>query len=377
MAKVQEFYKGRRKRRNYAIIPSIIITGIVTLLVVLFYGMQKYAVISKEGVSIELPILMEGKTTIDSQGNEVKVFDPVDAELVYDTPDYSYIKATAGEDVPEMRAIFVPSENLTREKLQEYTARLSLGNALVLEMKPRSGTLMWDCQATEAMSYGLSMPNELTAELPGLISEMKERDIYLAAQISCCLDELFASRSTTVTLRRADNGANFIDQYGTWLDPYNLNVRNYVVEMARELYALGFDEVILADVMHPTFAEPVPLMYTRELSTSPSTSTAVCGFAVNVSKQLHDREGYLSIYIDTAPALVKAADNGQNGPLFMKMFDRVYYRTDKFAYDYNLADISPYIQLGDPNDRLVPVVENYLPENSSWVLVDVEEEEEE
>ena len=88
MARRQEFYKGRRKRRNYAIIPSIIIVGLVTLIVVLFYGMQKYAVITKEGVSIELPILNEGKTTIDAQGNEVKVFDPVDAEVIYDTPDY-------------------------------------------------------------------------------------------------------------------------------------------------------------------------------------------------------------------------------------------------------------------------------------------------
>lgn len=374
MARKQEFYRGRRKRRNYAIIPSIIIVGLITLIVVLFYGMQKYAVITKEGVSIELPILNEGKTTIDAQGNEVKVFDPVDAELSYETPDYAYIKAEAGKDVPELRAIFVPAENINREKLQEYVGRLSLGNALVLEMKPRSGTLMWESFATEAMGYGLSTPSELTAELPTLVADIKEKDVYLVAQISCCIDELFASRSTTVTLRRADTGGNYIDDYGTWLDPYNLNVRNYVVEAARELFEMGFDEVVLADVMHPTFAEPVPITYTRQLSTEPSSSTAVCGFAVNIAKQLREREGLLSIYIDAPRALVGAADNGQNGPLFMKLFDRVYYRTDKFAYDYNLADIAPYVTVGQANDRLVPVVENYLPDNSTWVLVDVEED---
>ena len=374
MAKRQEFYKGRRKRRNYAIIPSIVIVGLITLIVVLFYGMQKYAVITKEGVSIELPILSEGKTTIDAQGNEVKIFDPVDAELIYDTPDYSYIKAEAGKDVPELRAIFVPAENINREKLQEYVGRLSLGNALVLEMKPRSGTLMWESFATEAMGYGLSTPSELTAELPTLVADIKEKDVYLVAQISCCIDELFASRSTTVTLRRADTGGNYIDNYGTWLDPYNLNVRNYVVEAARELFEMGFDEVVLADVMHPTFAEPVPITYTRQLSTEPSSSTAVCGFAVNIAKQLRDREGLLSIYIDAPRALVGAADNGQNGLLFMKLFDRVYYRTDKFAYSYNLAGIAPYVTVGQANDRLVPVVENYLPDNSTWVLVDVAED---
>lgn len=346
------------------------------LIVVLFYGMQKYAVITKDGVDVELPILSDGKTTIDSSGNEVRVFDAVDVDLVYDQPDYSYVKATAGTDVPEFRAIFVPYTDVTAEKLPEYAARLNAGNGLVLEMKPRSGQLLWDSQADMALSYGLSVPTEQTAAVPQLIEKLKDENkgIYLAAQISCCIDELFASRSTTVTLRRADNNANYIDANGTWLDPYNLSVRNYAAQLAQELFDMGFDEVVLADVAHPVFSEPTELIYTRSLSVSPSTSTAVCGFAIYVANQLQDRDGLLSIYCDSKPALVKSDDNGQNAPLFMKMYDRVYLRTDKFAYPYNVEDIKDNIGNGKVNDRLIPVVENYLPDNSSWVLVDVAED---
>lgn len=376
MARKSEFYKGRRKKRNYALVPSAIILGIIMLIMVLFYGMQKYAVITKDGVDVELPILSDGKTTIDSAGNEVRVFDAVDVELVYDQPDYSYVKATAGTDVPEFRAIFVPYTDVTAEKLPEYAARLNAGNGLVLEMKPRSGQLLWDSQADMALSYGLSVPTEQTAAMPQLIEKLKDENkgIYLAAQISCCIDELFASRSTTVTLRRADNNANYIDANGTWLDPYNLSVRNYAAQLAQELFDMGFDEVVLADVAHPVFSEPTELIYTRSLSVAPSTSTAVCGFAIYVANQLQDREGLLSIYCDSKPALVKADDNGQNAQLFMKMYDRVYLRTDKFAYPYNVDDIKNNIGNGKVYDRLIPVVENYLPENSSWVLVDVAEE---
>lgn len=376
MARKSEFYKGRRKKRNYALVPSAIILGIIMLIVVLFYGMQKYAVITKDGVDVELPILSDGKTTIDSSGNEVRVFDAVDVDLVYDQPDYSYVKATAGTDVPEFRAIFVPYTDVTAEKLPEYAARLNAGNGLVLEMKPRSGQLLWDSQADMALSYGLSVPTEQTAAMPQLIEKLKDENkgIYLAAQISCCIDELFASRSTTVTLRRADNNANYIDANGTWLDPYNLSVRNYAAQLAQELFDMGFDEVVLADVAHPVFSEPTELIYTRSLSVSPSTSTAVCGFAIYVANQLQDRDGLLSIYCDSKPALVKSDDNGQNAPLFMKMYDRVYLRTDKFAYPYNVEDIKDNIGNGKVNDRLIPVVENYLPDNSSWVLVDVAED---
>ena len=69
MARVQEFYKGKRKRRNYAVLPFLIFLAVVSVLLVLFYGMQKYAVISKDGVAIRLPILEDGPTeTVDSEG---------------------------------------------------------------------------------------------------------------------------------------------------------------------------------------------------------------------------------------------------------------------------------------------------------------------
>lgn len=377
MAKVQEFYKGRRKKRNVALIPIFVIFCIIVTLVIIFYSLQKYAVISKDSVKIELPILTKDQTTVDSQGNEVKVFDTVDAQVVYDETDYSYIKATAGKNVPELRAIFVPSTDLNREKLQEYSARLSKGNALVLEMKGRNGVLMWDSKAEMAQDYALSNTSEIAVEMPTIVQELKEKDIYLVAQISCCLDEQFGTRSASVSIRRADNGANFVDDKGTWLDPYSLTVRNYIAQLAMELYDMGFDEVALADISHPAFEEdPVDLLYTRELNTTATPVTATCGFAVNVAKQLKDRgdKKLLSIYVDSSHALVKPDDSGQDATLFFKLYDRIFLRTDKYTYTYNVEDVKGYLTTGKVADRLCPVVQNYLPDNSSWVLVDVDEE---
>ena len=376
MPRIQEFYKGRRKRRNYAIVPFVIVLGIAVLTVVLFYSMQQYAVITKEGIAVELPLLNEEKTVVDSQGNEVKVFDPVDVTLQFDEPDYSSVKATAGSKAQGLRAIFVPADNINKEKLTEYANRLNTGNALVLEMKPRSGVLKWNSQATMAVNYGISQENEATLPLPTPITELNAKNNYLVAQLSCCLDELLASRCTSVTLRN-EYGGNYTDDYGTWLDAYNTDLRNYIVQLTREMYDMGFDEVVLADVAHPVFAEPVALTYTRQMSTQPSAVNAVCGFAMYVSDALRERSvNQLSIYIDSPQALVKAVDNGQDARLFIKVFDRVYLRTDRFAYSYNLADLKPQITIGTDQDRLIPVMENYLFENASemsWVLVDVAE----
>ena len=377
MARVQVFYKGRRKRRNYLFIPFVILLAIISVGMVTFYGLQKYAVINKDSVSIELPILADKNAVFDSQGHEIKSFDPVNVSVVLEEPDYSGIEAVAGAKVKPMRAIFVPYTDLNHDKLQEYVSRLNQGNALLLEMKPRSGQLMWESQAEMAVNYGISVPSETTAAVRDFLADMEEKDIYLAAQISCCIDNLLPTRTSAYTIKN-EIGMNYQDGNGFWLDAYNEAVRKYAAQMAQELFDMGFDEVVLADVAHPTLTEPVTLLYTNEISTQRNTSLAVCGFAVSVARQLQDREsGALSIYCDTRPGLVKTdLTTGQDARLFMKLYDRVYLKTDKSAYPYNVEDIQSNVSIGTVYDRLMPVVENYIPsDNSSWVLVDVPEEE--
>ena len=376
MARVQVFYKGRRKRRNYLFIPFVILLAIISVGMVTFYGLQKYAVINKDSVSIELPILADKNAVFDSQGHQIKSFDPVNVSVVFEEPDYSGVQAVAGAEVKPMRAIFVPYTDLNHDKLQEYVGRLNQGNALLLEMKPRSGQLMWESQAEMAVNYGISVPTDTTAAVRDFLAEMEEKDIYLAAQISCCIDNLLPTRTSAYTLKN-EVGMNYQDEKGLWLDAYNEAVRKYAAQMAQELFDMGFDEVVLADVAHPTLNEPVTLLYTNDISTQRNTGLAVCGFAVSVARQLQDREsGALSIYCDTRPALVKPdLTTGQDARLFMKLYDRVYLRTDKSAYSYNVEDIQSNVTIGSVYDRLMPVVENYIPsDNSSWVLIDVPED---
>lgn len=375
MAKSLEFYKGKRKKRDLTIIPMVIIVTIITAVVVLFYSMQKYAVITKDDVSVVMPFMQKDEETADGPGGEAKTFEKVDAKLSFANPDYSAIEATAGKGVPELRAIFVPWDEVNKDKLTEYAGRLNSGNALVLEMKPREGVLLWNTGAEMAYAYALSGETEKTIEVESTIAGLKEQGVYLVAQISCCIDKMLCSSSATVTLKNS-LGTVYTDDNGMWLDPYNQGVRNYVVDLANELYDIGFDEVVLADVMHPGLEEEETVYYTRQMSTPQSPVNAVCGFAVYVAEQLADRPGYLSIYCDSAVSLVKDdTATGQNAVLFMKLFDRVYYRTDKYAYTFNLDDIKGNVKIGKANDRLVPVVENYLPENTTWVYIETEEDE--
>lgn len=380
----QDFYKGRRKKRNFAIVPTVIIMLFLGVVIVLFYSTQKYAVIADDGVTVELPFLTGSSSAADSDGHVLKEFEAVDVPIEFLDADYSGVKATAGKNLPSVRAIYIPYEDVNDEMIPEYAKRLSSGNALLMDVKQKNGYLAYYSSAPLAYSYGLNMVETDTKDrLAAVLEQLKADKIYLIAQISCCMDELLGAHSTEVCLHN-EYGMYYYDENGYWLDPYSTIVRNYTVQLVQELWDMGFDEVVLQDLAHPSVQEvenpdgtfTMPISYTREMSTTPTALGGISGFAVYVAEQLQDRESgkYLSAYLNSSNSLVKADTlNGQDGELFMKVFDRVYYTTDKYAYTFNVQDISPFCTVGNLKNRFVPVVINYLPDNSSWVLVDQQE----
>ena len=171
-------------------------------------------------------------------------------------------------------------------------------------------------------------------------------------------------------------GKNDLLSVDAWaVDPKGGKVKHYGEEEPLKSYLVstagGCSGKKSAAGLPETSEVPVPGACTWVAVKNRFFVTAVCGMAVYVADQLKDRDGVLSIYVDSAPALVRNdTSNGQNAVLFLKVYDRVYYRTDRYVYSYNLADVEGSVEIGKAQDRFVPVVINYIPDNTSWVLVD-------
>ena len=381
------FYKGRRKKRNFAIVPAVIVLFLLAVIIVLFYSTQKYAVITDEGVRVELPILT-GKGGSSASGEDsyggIVEYEQVSADISFIAADYSTVEANAGNGVKGARAIYIPYENLNHEFIIACADRLKTGNALMLQLKKNDGYIAYYSDAPIAYSYGLNMAAvDSKTDLQSIVDELKSRDIYLIAEISVLIDDLFASHAPSVSLLNQWNTVLY-DINGVYIDPFNSITREYTVQLVRELWDMGFDEVVLANVFMPTVSRDEsdessdPLInYNEQMSTTPTSTIAISSFCVNICQQLEDRDSgkFVSVYIDTPYALVRAdSDTGQDGRPFMKIFDRCFYRTDRYAYSYNCSDIEPYVSIGTVKNRLVPVVVEYLPDNTSWVLIDSEED---
>ncbi len=364
--KQKEVFTGKRRRLNVLGIVLSVAAVLVVALVVLFYSFQKYIIYNQDGITLQLPILGE-PATVDVGG--IRGFDTVQTELVFADPDYSKLEAEAGEDLDDVRALLVPAASVNREGVDKYIALMGNynANALILELKPVSGQLVWASSSPIARDYGTNG----TVDLADLANYIKTQGIYLAGQISCCTDALMAERASSCALKNGFSGI-YTDSEGMWLDPYNPTVRQYIGELCQDLSDLGFDEVLLKNASMPVTNDAIG--YTVQLSFPPTPVTAVCGLARSVTQAMSYEDMAVSAIVDSESYRNnQSALSGQDLTLFGKVFDRFYCSAGSaWQYEADLGTAKYYLRLGSLDQRFLPIM-SYAPEDTTSYVVRVPE----
>lgn len=364
-----EVYRGRRKRLNVLGVVFGALAALILLTVVLFFGLQKYIVFEHDGVRVALPGAAAGED--GPLPNDETAPEQVNAVLEITDPDYSAVPATAGEGLADMAAVFVPAQDVSMSGVGRYMSVMSSygANALVLEVKPVSGQLVWASSSPTAAAYSLNGTLDLEAMVAALRQQDEDDELYLVAQLSCCIDGLLAERCPSAALRFA-TGAAYADSEGAWLDPYSATVGAYLSELCSELAEMGFDELLLKSLSLPITEEAIG--FSVELSSTPTPEAAVCGLAVELTNALEAYDIPVSAILDTTSLRSGLADkSGQNLELFGKVFDRLCSATDSaWLSGVDRDSIDQYLTLGSLETRYVPIM-NYVPEGFTSCIIRV------
>lgn len=364
-----EVYRGRRKRLNVLGVVFGALAALILLTVVLFFGLQKYIVFEHDGVRVALPGAAAGED--GALPNDETAPGQVNAVLEITDPDYSAVPAAAGEGLADMAAVFVPAQDVSMSGVGRYMSVMSSygANALVLEVKPVSGQLVWASSSPTAAAYSLNGTLDLEAMVAALRQQDEDDELYLVAQLSCCIDGLLAERCPSAALRFA-TGAAYADSEGAWLDPYSATVSAYLSELCSELAEMGFDELLLKSLSLPITEEAIG--FSVELSSTPTPEAAVCGLAVELTNALEGYDIPVSAILDTTSLRSGLADkSGQNLELFGKVFDRLCSATDSaWLSGVDRDSIDQYLTLGSLETRYVPIM-NYVPEGFTSCIIRV------
>lgn len=352
----KDVYRGKGGRRRLWRIPLYLLAALLLLAIVLFYACQKYIVYGANGLRVVFPFMEE--TPVDT---ETGAPEQVDAELVYDEPNYDSLLSNAGKDLQTLRGQYLTADRITPDAIKSAATQIQAagGNTLVLQMKAPGGTLSWKSSVAEAAAYGVNG----TAELADALNAVKEQNVHLVAVVSCCVDSLMAERYGAVALKGGD-GTAYTDGSGGWVDPYNEFVRTYLSSLCRELAEMGFDEIALSYLQTPFTDQE--FAYSAELSSTPSRTDTVMNLAKHLSSAVRASGARVSVVCSADSILQsKTAQSGQDPALLAKLFDRLCV----FASADNLETLRTAIAADerfDADTRFVPF-QSQAGESGSWV----------
>ena len=114
-------------------------------------------------------------------------------------------------------------------------------NAMVIDVKNDDGRVVYEMDTP--LVSGVGSGKALVSDMPELIRTCKEHGIYLIARIVAFKDPFLAENRTDLALHNTD-GSLFRDSSGlAWVNPYQKEVWEYLLEIAEEAVRIGFDEI--------------------------------------------------------------------------------------------------------------------------------------
>lgn len=351
--RARDIYRGRRKFHVPLTIFLFILAGLIIGAVAVFYILQQYIVYDQNGVTLALPFLYTEAEAPEERAEISPAFEPIAVQVIYEEPDFSEIDLSGWDLLSGARLRFIPyADAVSETKLAAAISNASGGDftGFVLELKNRSGRLAWPSESELAAAYGTAGSTDYTA----VVESLHEQGYTCCAQISCCADELMATRNWPVTLQQSA-GTPYRDSSGVyWLDPYNRTVRSYLTDLALELSDMGFDEIILADLYHPV--SDGTFLYSVTLQTEASPVTAVCQMGRRISEALQSTGTSVSVQIDAESLRSGLQEqSGQDISIFWRLFARIYCPTDSWTAASDMELAIGTINGGDPGIRFVPV----------------------
>lgn len=178
-------------------------------------------------------------------GNSVKTSDP-EKDTIGQAGHEPEVKEETGKPRREpvkVKGIYVsgPVAGIARmDELIELVDETEL-NAMVIDIKNDEGKVTYDMQSDQVLEIQAGV--RYIPDIAALVSKCKEKDIYLIARIVAFRDPYLAEKRPEWAVHTKDGGI-FRDKSGlAWVNPYQREVWDYLVEIAREAAAVGFDEV--------------------------------------------------------------------------------------------------------------------------------------
>lgn len=162
-------------------------------------------------------------------------------------------------------------------------------NAMILDVKAEKGRVGWDSQVPLAKE--VQSPYLKWMDLRDVVARCRADRIYCIARMPVFQDTLLATTRPDLALRFPNGTAYEDNNSSAWTNAANTTVWDYNIALAKEVVALGFDEIQFDYIRFPG---KVDGLYTGTLATEEGRIAAITGFLARAQKELRPTGVFIS-----------------------------------------------------------------------------------
>ncbi len=242
------------------------------------------------------------------------------------------------ESEPVIRGVHLTSWVSGNDKLRRgiiESIRKSVINTVVVAVKEKNGEVYIPCESS--IKYGTYA--SAISDPEKVVNEFKKEGLYTVARVVCFHDNIIPKKRVELAVKNSDGGAWKTKKGDMWVDPYNKEVWDYIIDVAERAAKAGFEEIQFDYVRYPTEGDTKKCRYAVVHNKENATKNIVDFFAY-ARKRLAKYK--VKISADVFGLTTNSEMGiGQDLKMISENVDRVYpmmYPSHYYSGEYNLSD---------------------------------------
>ena len=235
-------YRTRRSLGRFFVVLLILVAVALLVWACWMIWLGRFVVYTENGIYFDFD-----RSSLDITGQPA--VPPPEKETVSIYINEGENAVVRNPDLTQLNGYYISSADLKNGvgELKEQIQQLPKETAIMLEVKNAYGEFNY---STSVSAYYNSSVNQ--KEVDGLISYLKSSGYYTIAKVTAFQDYNYGLNNVDEGLFSTGGAYLWRDDLGCyWLSPSSNQVITHLVQIATELRALGFDEVVFDQFLFP------------------------------------------------------------------------------------------------------------------------------
>jgi hypothetical protein len=239
-----------------------------------------------------------------------------------------------GIETIKVKAVYLtgPSGGLTTkvDNIINLAKKTEL-NTVVLDIK-EDGSLNYESNVEMVKKYGQQTKYYDPAKL---VKKFHDNGIYVIGRIVTFRDKVLAKKRADLAIKKPNGSLWLENGQNPWTNPYNEEVWDYNIAIAKEAVSKGFDEIQFDYVRFPT-GRKSDFNYGTNV---PAKSEAIDGFLAKANKEIHQGLG-IPVSADVFAIIIESKADGDTIGQKIDQVGKDIYCISPMVYPSHYANAS-------------------------------------